>query len=319
MILKSFFIAFFATLFVAASLIIRGNSPVAIQVASPLPDYLVNTPLVQGLDFWKPKSANVLQSTIGKPQVSAKAAFIYDITTDTVLYDKNGRERLPVASLVKVMTAIVALESKSPTTLVRVSPNAATTGENSMGISSGERYTLEELLYGLVLHSGNDAAVAIAESTAATVDDFTKLMNQKAKILGLTDTYFANPSGLEDEKDGSQEYSTAYDLAIISKHALTLPTFSKVAATVEYEIPYSSDHKYLYFYNQTNLLTSYPGVKGVKTGYTPSAGLCLITYVENGGHKLIGVILNSESRREEMKELLNYSFALLGVKVPGRP
>src|SRR3989344_1977145 len=301
MILKSFFTAFFAALFIAAILVIRGNNPVTTTIASPLPDYLVNTPLVQGLDFWKPKSTNVLQSVITKPQVSAKAAFVYDISTDTVLYDKNGKERLPVASLVKVMTAIVALESKSPITLVRVSPNAASTGENRMGISAGERYTLEELLYGLVLHSGNDAAVAIAESVAVTQQDFTNLMNQKAKILGLTDTHFANPSGLEDEEQGAQEYSTAYDLAIITKHALTLPTVAKVAATVEYEIPYSEDHKYLYFFNQTNLLTSYPGVKGVKTGYTPAAGLCLITYSENGGHKLIGVVLNSESRREEMK------------------
>jgi len=91
-----------------------------------------------------------------------------------------------------------------------------------------------------------------------------------------------------------------------------------VAQTVEYQIPYSQDHKYIPLYNQTNLLTSYPGVLGVKTGYTPSAGLCLVTYAENGGHKLIGIILNSPSRREEMRELLDYSFAVLGVKIPGR-
>jgi serine-type D-Ala-D-Ala carboxypeptidase (penicillin-binding protein 5/6) len=95
-------------------------------------------------------------------------------------------------------------------------------------------------------------------------------------------------------------------------------TFARVAATVEHVLPNTTDHKYIYLYNQTNLLTSYPGVKGVKTGFTPGAGLCLITYVENGGHKIIGVILNSESRREEMRELLDYSFTVLGVSVPGR-
>ena len=105
-------------------------------------------------------------------------------------------------------------------------------------------------------------------------------------------------------------------MAILTKHALTLPAFAQVAQTVEYEIPYTSSHKYIPLYNQTNLLTSYPGVKGVKTGYTPAAGLCLVTYAENGGHRLIGVILNSPSRREEMRELLDYSFVTLGIKVP---
>src|SRR5581483_4371880 len=144
------------------------------------------------------------------------------------------------------------------------------------------------------------------------VPTFVAHMNQKAKILGLTDTFFVNPSGLEEDPPLPHEYSTAYDLAILTKYALSLPLFAKVAATVEYDIPYTSNHKHIYLFNETNLLTSYPGVKGVKTGYTPSAGLCLITYAENDGHKLIGVILNSESRREEMRALLNYSFSLLG-------
>lgn len=304
---------------------LRGNLPIANRaenILSPLPMYLVNTTLAQSLGFWKPNDSKVLQSMITKPNVSAKAAFVYDITTDTVLYDKNARESLPVASLVKVMTAVVALETMQPAERIGVSSNASATGENSMGISTGETYTLEELLYGLVLHSGNDAAVGIAEAVGGTEAHFVELMNQKAQILGLSDTRFVNASGLEEDPPvGGQvnrEYSTAYDLAILTKHALTLPTFAKVAETVEYAIAYSSEHKQLYFYNQTNLLTSYAGVKGVKTGYTPSAGLCLITYVENGGHRLIGVILNSERRREEMRELLDYSFGVLGVQIPAR-
>lgn len=282
-----------------------------VSILSPIPAYLINSKLVQGLDFWKPQS-NVLSGKIEQPQITAKAAFVYDITTDKVLYEKNSKERLPVASLVKIATAVVALETKSPTSTIRVSPHAATTGENSMGISAGEIYTLEELLYGLILHSGNDAAEAIAEAVSGTSTQFVEEMNRKGKILGLVDTFFVNPSGLEEDKS---EYSTAYDLAILTKHALSLPTFAKIAQTVEYDIPYSSNHKHIYLYNQTNLLTSYSGVKGVKTGYTPRAGLCLVTYAENGEHKLIGVILNSERRREEMRELLDYSFAILGIKV----
>lgn len=287
-------------------------------IHSPLPTYLVNTNLASSLDFWKPQAGSVLASISEKPQITAKAAFVYDLEDEKILYAKNEKERLPVASLVKIATAIVSLETLTLQTNVTISQNAASTGENAMGISAGESYSLEELLYGLVLHSGNDAAVAIAEATSGNADAFVVKMNQKAKILGLIDTHFANPSGLEDDNGKAQEYSTAYDLAVLTKYALSLPTFAKVAETVEYTIPYNENHKYIYLFNQTNLLTSYPGVKGVKTGYTPEAGLCLITYAENGGHKLIGVVLNSESRRDDMKALLDYSFSALGVKVEGR-
>lgn len=318
MILKSFLIGFLASIVFIIVAIIYGNSSIkAATVASPLPLYLVNTPLAQNMEIWQPKAGNVLTSSVEKPQLGAKSAFVYDITTDAVLYEKNIRERLPVASLVKIMTAIVAFETKSPTTVFRVTSQAASAGENSMGISAGERYTLEELLYGLVLHSGNDAAEAIAEGVSLSRDLFVDEMNRKAAILGLADTYFANPSGLEAQ-GRAQEYSTAYDLAILTKYALTIPLFAKIAQTVEYTIPYSQEHKLIDLYNQTNLLTTYPGVKGVKTGYTTSSGLCLVTYAENGGHKLIGVVLDSPSRRGDMIGLLDYSFAVLGVKVPGR-
>lgn len=288
------------------------NSP-EITILSPLPSYLTNTRLVQGLDFWKPRESKVLQGSIEKPEITARAAYVYDVTSDKALYEKNSRQRLPVASLVKIATAIVVLETKDPSLKVRISKKAASIGENSMGISEGEVYTLEQLLYGLILHSGNDAAQAIAEFVSGGSGNFVEEMNRKAKILGLSDTLFVNPSGLEESK---KEYSTAYDLSILTKHALTIPLFVKIASTVEYDIPYSPEHKHVYLFNQTNLLTSYLGVKGVKTGYTPSAGLCLVTYAENGGHKLIGIVLNSESRREEMRALLDYSFSVLGVKVP---
>ena len=315
---RIFLLGFLVTFLVAAFFVLKEHVPIAnraIAIVSPLPDYLQNSALVTGLDFWKPKDTNVMSSTIEKPQITAVAAYVYDITTDKVLYEKNSKEHFSIASLVKITTAIVALESKDAQSKITVSEHAASVGENSMGVSSGETYTLEELLYGLVLHSGNDAAEAIAEAVSGDSSQFVDLMNQKAQILGLSDTHFVNPSGLEED-NGAREYSSGYDLAVLTKYALTLPVFAKVAATVEYDIPYSAEHKHIYLFNQTNLLTSYPGVKGVKTGYTPSAGLCLVTYVENGGHKLIGVILNSERRREEMRELLDYSFSILGVKVP---
>lgn len=282
---------------------------------SPLPSYLdlAKTFGVSTLNLWLPDLKMAI-SQEKQPEISAKSALVYDLTTDKVIYSKNPREKLPIASLVKIMTAIVALESGKLTDVYSVSEIASRIGENSMGLTKGEKLSLEELLYGLLLVSGNDAAETIAENFPGGRENFIKAMNDKAKTLGLVDTLFINPSGLEE--DEKQEYSTAYDLLVMTKYALSIPKFAEIVSTYEYVIPYSNNHKAFFLYNDTNLLTSYPGVKGVKPGYTPEAGLCLVTYVENGGHKLIGVILGSQSRREEMRELLNYSFKGLGVQVP---
>src|SRR5581483_3271946 len=239
---------FFATGIVGVKTVLKQKAP-EISILSPLPSYLVNSQLVQSLNIWKPANTHVLSKSTQKPVISAKAAYVYDITTDTVLYDKNSKERLPIASLTKIATAIVALESKKPDTSIQISAKAANVGEDSMGITTGETYTLEELMYGLVLHSGNDAAMAIAEGISGDVPTFVAHMNQKAKILGLTDTFFVNPSGLEEDPPLPHEYSTAYDLAILTKYALSLPLFAKVAATVEYDIPYTSNHKHIYLFN----------------------------------------------------------------------
>jgi D-alanyl-D-alanine carboxypeptidase len=139
-------------------------------------------------------------------------------------------------------------------------------------------------------------------------------MNDKVKSLGLSDTHFTNPTGLEG--DGKQ-FTTAYDLVVIAQYALSnFPLFDQVVSTFDYNIPYTQQHKAFYLENETNLLTSYPGVKGVKTGYTPEAGLCLVTYLDYGGHQIIAVILGSDDRRGEMIELLDYSLKSLGITPP---
>ncbi|RJQ36919.1 D-alanyl-D-alanine carboxypeptidase [Candidatus Microgenomates bacterium] len=289
-----------------------------IFVQSPLPDFLTITKnnQVSTLNIFLPKPALAQHKTFLKePIISAKSALIYDLRTNEALFSKNIDERLPMASLTKVMTAIIALENKKDDDKYIVSKNALV-GENSMGLSSGERLTLEDLLYGLILPSGNDAAETIAQNFPTGRDAFIKAMNEKSKSLGLINTHFTNPSGLQG--DGEQ-YSTAYDLFVISSFAVkNLPLFNKIASTFRYDIPYSIEHKAFYLENETNLLTSYPGVKGIKTGYTPEAGLCLITYLEYNGHKIIGVILGSNNRREEMRELLDYSLKSQGVTPPNR-
>lgn len=183
-----------------------------------------------------------------------------------------------------------------------------------MGLTAGEKLSLDELLYGLVLNSGNDAAETLASNFTGGREAFIQAMNEKANALGLSNTHFTNPSGLEG--DGNQ-YTTAYDLLVITNYALSnFSEFKKVVGTFSMELPYSTNHKYFYLENETNLLSSYPGVKGVKDGYTPEAGLCLVTYLDYQNHKIIGVILGSGDRRGEMIELLDYSLNSIGITPP---
>lgn len=285
-----------------------------VNISSPLPEKLthVRQAFSFSFDFWMPAKTKVAAQT-KVPQIQAASALSYDLTTGQVLFDKNSSEKLPMASLTKVMTAIVALDNLKPEDIIEIDKRSASIGENSMGISVGEKLTVEDLMYGLFLMSGNDAAEALAHASPFGRENFVFQMNKKAEELGLSDTRFTNPSGLQG--DGKQ-YSTAMDLLVITKHALENPLIAEVAKTPYHFIPYTESHKGFELYNETNLLTTYPGVKGFKTGYTYEAGLCLITYLEYNGHKVIAVILNSPSRREEMIEILDYSLKSLGVNPP---
>ena len=286
------------------------------QISSPLPGFLTNTsPSVLGAnaEFFLPNINNLTISNVKKPDVTAESAISYDLSTGQLLFAKNIRRRLPLASLTKIMTATVALQNAKIDDKFTVSKSAATVGEDSMGLTEGESLTLGELLYGLMLSSGNDAAETIAQDSRFGRDNFVYLMNKEAEDLGLTDTHFTNPTGLQG--DGNQ-YSSAYDLLVMSRFALENSDFARVASTYEYDIPATDTHKEYHLYNETNLLTSYPGVKGVKTGYTYEAGLCLVTYLDYEGHKIIAVLLNAQNRRQEMKDLLDYSLKTLGVNPP---
>lgn len=284
------------------------------NIASPLPDFLSKkeNSEISSLDFWFPSLFGIFETDKSVPQLSAKSALVYDLTDEKVVFDKNSKEKLPMASLTKIMTAMVAIDHKRSDDRYMVYPEALV-GENVMGLSPGEVMSLEELLYGVFMYSGNDAAETLAQNTLGR-EEFVNAMNKKAKALGLTDTNFTNPTGLQG--DGEQ-YSTAYDLLVLARHAVSnYPEIVKTSSTAEHHLPQTQDHYAYDLYNQTNLITSYPGVKGLKDGFTPEAGLCLVTYLEYGGHKIIGVILGSENRRGEMKELLDYSLTTQGVKPP---
>lgn len=255
---------------------------------------------------WK---TNIAINIASEPDIQGKAGIIIDLNANNILYEKNINQKLPVASLVKVMTAVVSLEHSDISSKFTVSSKAANIGENTMELTAGEQYTLKELLYGLVLNSGNDAAYAIAEGVAGDADTFTTWMNDTASEIGLKNTYFADPSGLDDSS-----YSTVYDLAKLTRYAMKNKDFRNIVKTVEIELE-SNTHNYKYLYNQTNLLTTYPGVQGVKTGYTEEAGLCLITYANNEGHEVLGVVLGSSDRKGDMILMLDHAYNTFGINI----
>lgn len=285
-----------------------------LSLKSPIPKVYGTSQLAKKnspINKWFPNKIALSTSNLN---ISARSAILVDYDTQEVIFEKNSTQQLPVASTVKIMTALVALENAKLQDVFEVSQKAAAIGENSMGLTAGEKLTLEELLYGLMLVSGNDAAVAIAEGIAQTEAQFVEIMNQKIKDLGLTDSLFINASGLEE--DNVLQYSTARDLAVITHYALeNYPEFEKITSTVNKFLEANDTHKAFDLYNDTNLLTTYPGVRGVKPGFTWEAGLCLVTYARNENKKLIGVVLGSDDRRGEMKELLDYGFAHFGIPI----
>ncbi len=292
------------------------SQPLQKITASPLPELLNKTfPAVLGVtnQYWQPVNYIIENNKLKSPVLTAGSALSYDLTSDRFLYEKNIKKRLPIASLTKIMTALVALENYDINHEFSVTKNAANIGEDSMGLSQGEKLSLEDLLYGLILNSGNDSAETIAQGSNFGRSNFVYLMNQEAEQLGLSDTRFTNPTGLQGDGD---QYSTVYDLLIMTRYALQNSDFAQAASTYEHDIPKTSQHKAYTLYNETNLLTSYPGVRGVKTGFTDEAGLCLVTYLNYDGHRIISILLNAENRRQEMKNLLDYSLKSLGVKPP---
>jgi len=284
-----------------------------VSLKSPVPKVfgISKSPIV---NKWFPKTESLTLASTSGLTLSAKSAILVDFDTQEVIFQKDPQQKLPVASTVKIMTALLALENTKPSDIYVVSEKAAKVGENSMGLTTGERLSREELLYGLMLVSGNDAAVALAEGIAGSEEAFVAMMNEKTNSLGLFDTQFINASGLDE--DGRMQYSTAYDMATIAHFIWqNYPEFREVSSAEHKFIEANSYHKAFDLYNDTNLLTTYPGVKGIKPGFTWEAGLCLVTYAENDGKKLLAVILGSDDRRGEMKELLDYGFGKYGIKV----
>ncbi len=270
-----------------------------------------------GVNQWFPR--NVLGLSLGAPNINAKSAFFVDTSSGQVLFEKNSKQMLPIASLTKIMTVVIALEHKSLDDKFIISQKAAQMEPDKMWLIAGETLTLRELLYGIFLISANDAAEVLAQGTvgseqssSANREEFIKMMNTKASQIGMKDTYFANPTGFDEDTNNS--YSTTYDLALLSRYAIrNFPYLVDFSSTEHIILPITNTHQDYDLYSGINLLTTYPGVVGFKTGYTPEAGLTLVTIARKGNHEILGVILGSQDRRDEARMLLDYSFKRLGV------
>lgn len=228
------------------------------------------------------------------PVVQAPSVLVADLDTNTVLLDKQADAPRPMASTTKIMTALLALENGQPDDVITVPAAALTVGGSSMYLSAGENLTLEDLLYGLLLPSANDAAVTIAIHVAGSEEAFVALMNRRAAELGLTQTHFANSHGL----DAPGHYASARDLYTLTRAALQYPLFARIVATVSYE---AAGHALT---NTNDLLTLDAYGDGVKTGTTDEAGECLVASVNQDGHRTILVILGSTQRYADAQTLL---------------
>lgn len=267
-------------------------------------------------NIWIPEiresSFNVSASEL--PEVTAISALFIETNTGEVLYSKNPRQELSIASLTKIMTSIIALEKRDMNDLFTVSQQAADMEPDKMLLTAGEKLILKELLEGIFLISANDAAEVIAENTTGSREEFIKLMNSKARILGMNNTFFLNPSGLEE--DYAKQYSTAMDVAVMSRYLIkNFPEVVNISSQPHILIEATSNHQDYDMYSGINLLTTYPGVLGLKTGYTPEAGLTLVSLARRGDKEILGVLLGATNRRDDARILLDYSFGKLGLSV----
>jgi len=235
----------------------------------------------------------------------AQAASLMDVTSGRVLFTKHGDDELRIASLTKIMTAIVAIEYGQMNKPVKVSKNAYAKEGSSIYLKLGEQMGLENMLYGLMLRSGNDAATAIAEHVGGSEEGFVYLMNAKAEELGLKHTHFMNPHGL----DAEGHYSSANDLATMTAYAMHNPMFKEIVKTPVKKVPNPNEAWDYKWDNKNKMLRFYDGADGVKTGYTKKAFRCLVSSATRNGQQLVSVTINDGDDWNDHGKMLDYGFA----------
>lgn len=246
------------------------------------------------------------------PPIAGEAGIVMDVVTGKVLYEKNAHIPLEPASTTKIMTAILALEKGNLSDIVVTSKEPPLAEGTRIYLEEGEKLTLEQMLYGMLLNSGNDAAIAIAEHISGSVEAFVQMMNEKARDIGAKNTTFVNPNGLSE----NGHLTTAYDLALISRYALiNFPEFRKIVSTKTAEIPWQGQDWDRQLINLNKLLWNYDDADGIKTGYTSTAGSTLAASATRDGWQLISVILKSDANiLPNSAALLDYCFANFEIR-----
>ena len=288
--------------------------------ALPSPTFLPFTPIPP------PKPTPVLTPKGQPGALTANEAILIDNDTGNILYDLNGEHPQPMASTTKIMTALIAIQTTDLNTLVRIQQDAFNEVHNNNGSTAGlvvgDELTLRDLLYGLMLPSGDDAAIAIADAIGGTSQNFVRLMNLFALRLHLYSTHYYNPDGLTYyDANGNPlpgHYTTAYDLMRLARYAMSIPFFAQLVATKTHNVPATGTNHTYHWTNINVLLTDYPGATGIKTGFTAEAGACLVFSATRNGHHLLGVVLHSADEAHrflDARTLLNWGFSL-PVEVP---
>lgn len=250
-------------------------------------------------------SITVSSNNTSVPPINSKSAIIYDRLSGSVLYGKAENEKRKMASTTKIMTAIIVIENSNLDDIVTISQKAAGTGGSRLGLHVNDKISIRDLLYGLLLCSGNDSAVALAETIGGSVEEFANLMNQKAISLGLNSTHFVTPHGL----DNDDHYTTAYELALITDYALKNDIFCNLVGSKTHTILINNQPKTLS--NTNELLGNLNGVYGVKTGFTNGANRCLVTSVKRNNMDLICIVLGADTKKDRTKDsiaLIEYAF-----------
>lgn len=248
------------------------------------------------------ETSNLNTSTLN---LNTRSCIVLDRLSKTVLYGKNEYNKVKMASTTKIMTATIIIENCNLEETVEISKKAANTGGSRLGLKTGDKITIKDLLYGLMLRSGNDAAVALAETCAGSIVNFSNLMNKKANELGLVNTHFESPHGL----DSDGHYTTAYELALLSDYALKNKTFLQIVGTSNYTITINGYPKSLT--NTNELLGNLNGVYGIKTGFTNGANRCLVTACKRNDMDIICVVLGCDTKKfrtSDSIKLIEYAF-----------
>lgn len=250
---------------------------------------------------------SVSANSLDGADISAECAVVIAEQTGEVVFQKNENLRHSMASTTKIMTALIAAESGRLNDEISVSADMLLVEGTSMGLVDGDSVSLRELVYGMLLASGNDAANVTAVHLGGSVENFAKLMNQKAVQIGMKNTSFVTPSGLDDEK----HYSTAYDMALLGRYAVQNPVIRSVCSAKKATLTYGNPPYKRTLYNHNRLLSSYEYALGIKTGFTKKSGRCLVSYAQKDGVGLIGVTLNASDDWNDHRKMLDHGFSVL--------